>query len=80
MLNADYYYKLDSLVQKFGIGTLRVLVGNTYDDHTARNASQHVVNRYQKKRGDAMEIETITERDEILNIGQVLAERMEAEL
>ena len=80
MLNADYYYKLDSLVQKFGIGTLRVLVGNTYDDHTARNASQHVVNRYQKKRGDAMEIETITERDEILNIGQVLANRMEAEL
>ena len=38
------------------------------------------MNRYQKKRGDAMEIETITERDEILNIGQVLANRMEAEL
>ena len=80
MLNADYYYKLDSLVQKFGIGTIRVLVGNTYDDHTAKNASQHVVNQYQKKRGDAMGIDTITERDEILNIGQVLADRMEAEL
>lgn len=72
-LKADYYHKLDSLVNRFGIGAVQVMVGNTYDN----DLSQKEVNQLQKKRGFELGIHTITDRSDILNIGQILAEIME---
>lgn len=72
-LKADYYYKLDSLVNRFGIGASQVIVGNTYDD----DLSKKEANLLQKKRGDELGIITISDRSDILNIGQILAEIME---
>lgn len=72
-LKADYYHKLDSLVNRFGIGAVQVMVGNTYDN----DLSKKEVNQLQKKRGFELGIHTITDRSDILNIGQILAELME---
>lgn len=72
-LKADYYHKLDSLVNRFGIGAVQVMVGNTYDN----DLSKKEVNQLQKKRGFELGIHTITDRSDILNIGQILAEIME---
>ena len=72
-LKADYYHKLDSLVNRFGIGAVQVMVGNMYDN----DLSKKEVNQLQKKRGFELGIHTITDRSDILNIGQILAEIME---
>lgn len=73
-LEAEYYYKLDSIAEHFGIGTVKVLVGNTYR-HGDENVND--VNRMQRSRGSQLNIKTISAQSQIENIGAVLAELME---
>lgn len=72
-LELDYYHKLHSIAGHFGIGTVKVLVGNTYrrNDHTL-----DPVNRMQRTRGDQLNIITISEANKILNIGQALVDEI----
>lgn len=73
-LDMDYYLKLDSISGHFGIGTVKVLVGNTYlhsrDDINA-------VNEMERTRGNQLGIITIHEQNAIENIGSKLVEIME---
>ena len=72
-LKADFYFKLDSLGQQFGVGTTLVMLSNTYyENHPDRKAA----NALQKDRGSQMGILTITRRSDLENIGQVLANEM----
>ncbi|MDO4322181.1 MAG: DUF1887 family CARF protein [Lachnospiraceae bacterium] len=72
-LEAAYYYKLDSIAEHFGIGTVKVLVGNTYR-HGDENVND--VNRIQRSRGAQLNIKTISAQSKIENIGVVLVELM----
>ena len=63
-IKADYYNKLHTLTQKFGINAKAVLVADTQNTNTA--------NSNQKQRGNALHIITITDPDEIANIGETL--------
>lgn len=73
-LDRDYYHKLHSIAEHFGIGSLKVLVGNTYkkNDTELRNA-----NAMQRSRGNQLNIITISKEREIVNIGQTLIDLME---
>ena len=70
-LEQDYYHKLHSIAEHFGIGTIMVLLGNTYAD------GYHVENRLQRSRGDQLNIVTISDENDIKNIGKKLVELME---
>lgn len=73
-LELDYYHKLHSIAEHFGIGTKKVLVGNTYRRNDAViNASNHM----QRSRGNQLNIVTISDEKEIGNIGQTLKGLME---
>ena len=65
----DFYLILDSLANQFGIGYKKVLVMVT--DTTAKNYDSYVL------RGEQLEIITISEKEDLDNIGQKLIEIME---
>lgn len=68
-LDLTYYHKLHSLAEHFGIGTTKILIGNTYKDFQRHNRT---VNDMQRSRGSQMNILTISEEADIRNIGEVL--------
>ena len=72
-LTLDYYHKLHSIADQFGIGTTKILLGNTYSNSAAANAN----NAMQMSRGSQLNIQTISGKDQIINIGQTLKEIME---
>ena len=72
-LNQDFYYKLDSLASRFGIGTKKVLIANTYVNSPHLNQ----INELQKTRGNQMDIITISDENDIQNIGKTLQKIME---
>lgn len=72
-LSQDFYYKLDSLAGRFGIGTKKVLIANTYLD----NAYYNRMNELQKTRGSQMDIITVSDESAIRNIGKTLQKIME---
>lgn len=74
-LKQDYYLKLDSIAEKFGIGTTKVLLGNTY---VQSNNESNEQNTMQRNRGSQLNITTISDEGQIRNIGQTLKELMEA--
>lgn len=75
-LKLDYYHKLHSISNQFGIGTTMVLLGNTYQ-HS--NTVMNELNAMQRSRGDQLSIKTISAEDKIINIGQTLKKLMEDE-
>jgi len=66
-LEQDFYYKLDTL-NKFGINGKKVLIANTYW------GSEHVdsINEMQMARGKQMGVVTVSDPDDIINIGYTL--------
>jgi uncharacterized protein Veg len=73
-LKLDYYHKLHSISDQFGIGTIKVLIGNTY----ARfDAVVNELNTMQRSRGNQLGIKTISGRNQIVNIGHTLMQMME---
>ena len=73
-LKREYYHKLHSIADQFGIGTIKVLLGNTY---ARSNAAANELNTVQRSRGSQLHIETISDEAQIVNIGQTLVRLME---
>ena len=73
-LKLDYYHKLHSIADQFGIGTTKVLLGNTY---AHSNALANELNTMQRSRGSQLHIKTISSEDKIVNIGETLRTLME---
>jgi len=73
-LDRDCYYKLHSIADHFGIGTIKVLIGNTYKKG---DTSLVTLNSMQCARGNQLNIITITAEDQIREIGRTLAQLME---
>lgn len=73
VLSQDFYYKLDSLAGRFGIGTKKVLIANTY----RKGAYFEDKNEQQRTRGSQMDIITVSGEAAIRNIGQTLQKIME---
>ena len=72
-LTQDYYYKLWAIAEQFGLGTIKVLIANTYD--TSSNlVAENALNR---TRGKQLGIITISDPREIQNIGATLRSIME---
>ena len=64
-LSADYYYKLHSISQVFGINVQNILAGNLY-----RGESEG--DQLHQQRGDTLGIISLTKREEILDIDEHL--------
>jgi len=73
-LELEYYHKLHSIADQFGIGTIKVLLGNTYRNS---NIAANEVNTMQRSRGNQLHITTISDKDSIINIGETLKKLME---
>lgn len=73
-MEGDHYHKFHSIAEHFGIGTTKVVIGNTYRDTEQINA----VNEMQQKRGEQLEITTISNKDKIKKIGNTLMEMMQS--
>lgn len=72
-LEQDFYHKLQSISEQFGIGCKKVLIANTYMHNEFLDAG----NDEQKARGNQMEIITVSDPDDILNIGYTLRKIIE---
>lgn len=70
-LDQGYYHKLNSISNMFGIGTIKVMLANTYDKKREEE------NLMQKGRGNQMYIETISGQDDIKDVGEKLKNLME---
>lgn len=75
-LNREYYHRLDSLANHFGIGHMCVMIGNTYKDYIPEI---HEINETQRSRGSQLSILTISDEDSIKNIGRTLVGIMKEE-
>ena len=64
-LDQNFYFKLNSLVDMFGVGAHKVLL-------TTANTEDNDDNRMQRERGNMMGITTISEIDEIQDIAETL--------
>lgn len=69
-LEAESYHKLYSIADHFGIGSVRVLIGNTWRNNDPNLRMQ---NELARTRGSQMGIITISGAEEIQNIGETLA-------
>ncbi len=76
VLKLDDYYKLDSIANQFGIGTTKVMIGNTYKNSDLAAKEYNVI---QEERGNQFQIKTISDRRELAHIGQTLRRLMEEE-
>lgn len=75
-LELNYYHKLHSIAEHFGIGTKKVLVGNIYS-YRADDPILGAANQMQQSRGKQLGIVTISDEAKIVNIGQTLKNLME---
>lgn len=73
-LELDYYHKLHSIAEHFGIGTIKVLVGNTYRKNDSVLTASNMM---QRSRGNQLNIVTVSDERKIVNIGQTLKKLME---
>lgn len=71
-LKQDYYHKLHSIAEHFGIGTIKALIGNTYKKNLYDDP-----NDMQRSRGAQLHIKTIDGQSQIQDIGNTLVGLME---
>lgn len=68
-IEQDFYFRLASLAEQFGINATAVLIADTQEKNFYDNAP---VNAMQRKRGSMLDVVTIWKPDEINNIGHTL--------
>ncbi len=68
-LQQEYYHKLNSIANQFGVGTTKVLLGNTYASYNRKVNEQ---NSAQKSRGEQLNIITVSDENDIIHIGRTL--------
>lgn len=73
-LDMTYYHKLHSIAEHFGIGTTKILIGNTYQDNQEKCTQTASANDRQRSRGEQLNIITFSDEEDIQNIGEVLAD------
>ena len=73
-LDLNYYHKLHSIADQFGIGTIKVLLENQY---RLNNQAANAKNAMQEDRGRQLHINTISKRKDVLNIGETLVKLMQ---
>lgn len=66
-LNHEYYYKIQSLAEKFGINATPIIIADTQNDKKSR-----LLNEKQKLRGEMMGVVTVNEKSDIDNIDRTL--------
>ena len=76
-LSMDYYHKLYSIANQFGIGNNCLLIGNTYRviDHQLKE-----INDMHRSRGSQLSIVTISDEENIVNIAEHLKYIMEKQI
>ena len=73
-INQDYYHKLNSIADQFGVNCTKVLIANTYAD--GNNDDIRNANDLQRERGKQMNIITVSAWEDIQNIGNTLVKIM----
>ncbi len=68
VIEQDYYFKLSKLAEKFGINATAVLIADTQENPRYDNS----LNNMQRTRGSMLDVITISNPDEINNIGHTL--------
>ena len=68
-LEQEFYFKLSSLAEQFGINAAAVLVADTQEKNFPDIAA---ANALQRKRGSMMNVVTVWKPDEISDIGHIL--------
>ncbi len=71
-LEQDYYHKLNSIAEHFGIGIHKVLIGNVYKNFYEE------VNKMQCSRGIQLHVQTYHKKEDIIHIGEKLRKIIEA--
>ena len=71
-LTQDYFHKLNTISDLFGINARKILIANTYSSNQDRGRR----NQEQISRGELMDILTIYKKEEIAKIGTKLASLM----
>ncbi len=71
-LDQNFYHKLLSVANQFGIAVKKVMIANTYENYDTINK----VNDTMVERGSQMDIITIREPEQIRNIGETLKRLM----
>lgn len=74
-INQDYYHKLNSIADQFGVNCTKVLIANTYAD--SGNVAIRNANNLQRERGKQMNIITVSNWEDIQNIGSTLVKIIE---
>ncbi|MBQ2823433.1 MAG: DUF1887 family protein [Oscillospiraceae bacterium] len=70
-LDQNFYHKLYSIAEQFGINAKVVLIANTYDKLFANQNNEQI------QRGQMMDIVTVSKREDIQNIGETLVKIIE---
>lgn len=70
-LDQNFYHKLYSIAEQFGINAKVVLIANTYDKLYANQNNEQI------QRGQMMDIVTVSKREDIQNIGETLVKIIE---
>ncbi|MCD8091070.1 MAG: hypothetical protein LUD81_10730 [Clostridiales bacterium] len=73
-LEQNFYFKLSTLMRKFGINAKAVLIADTQEKESQDSAP---VNDMQRNRGNMIDVITVYKQDEIKNIGNTLLKIME---
>lgn len=66
-LDQDYYYKLKTLSERYGIEPLAILASNQYRTNKFKD-----INKFQKMRGESLNVVTVSDLREIRNIGETI--------
>ena len=67
-LDQNFYHKLLSIANQFGIAAIKVMIANTYENYETINE----INETMVERGSQMDIITIRKPEDIKNIGKTL--------
>ncbi len=70
-LDQNFYHKLYSIAEQFGINAKVVLIANTYDKLFVNQNNEQI------QRGQMMDIVTVSKREDIENIGETLIKIIE---
>lgn len=76
-LKQDYFYKLKCIADHYGIEPIPVLVSNQYLQSDKNFAGGQATNKMQMERGNDLDVITISDPDELKDIGNVLVSIME---
>lgn len=76
VIDAEYYFKLSELKNRFGINATAVLIADTQERSGGDSAE---INELQRRRGEMMDVVTVWKKEDIDNIGHTLTRIIKGE-